>query len=127
MNPSSLSGFQRRFAAKVADEKQSNRRTLEPTALTGFEQRFATKIAEEKRQRRERDAEAKAARREDLKRADQPAPGDQWLENRTRRTTTDRCPAPLSNQARLRARRVDGGEQMLDLFATDKRVVLQVG
>ena len=60
MNPSSLSGFQRRFAAKVADEKQSKRRQLEPTAVLGFEQRFVAKIAEEKRQRREREAAAKA-------------------------------------------------------------------
>ena len=36
-NPSSLPGFQRRFAAKVADEKQSKRRTLEPMAVLGFE------------------------------------------------------------------------------------------
>ncbi len=60
LNPSSLSGFQRRFAAKVGDEKQSNRSKLEPTAVPGFEERFATKILEEKRQRRERDAAAKA-------------------------------------------------------------------
>ena len=116
LNPPSPPGFQRRFAAKVDDEKQAKRHKLEPTALPGFEQRFATKIAEEKRQRRERDAEAK--RREDLKRADQPAPGDRWLENRTRVTMTERCPAPLSKQVRLRVRRADGGEQMLDLFAT---------
>ena len=49
LNPSSLSSFQRRFAAKVDDEKQSSRSKLEPTAVPGFEQRFATKIAEEKR------------------------------------------------------------------------------
>ena len=61
VNPSSLSGFQRRFAAKVGDEKQSNRSKLEPTAVPGFEERFATKIAEEKRRRRERDAAAKTA------------------------------------------------------------------
>ena len=58
-NPA-LSGFQRRFAAKIEDEKQSNRSKLEPTAVPGFEQRFATKIAEEKRHRCERDAAAKA-------------------------------------------------------------------
>ena len=62
LNPSSLSSFQRRFAAKVDDEKQSSRSKLEPTAVPGFEQRFATKIAEEKRQRCERDAAAKTER-----------------------------------------------------------------
>ena len=60
VNPYSLSGFQRRFAAKIEDEKQK-RGKPEPTAVPGFEQRFAAKIAEEKRQRRERDAAAKAA------------------------------------------------------------------
>ena len=60
VNPYSLSGFQRRVAAKIEDEKQK-RGKLEPTAVPGFEQRFAAKIAEEKRQRRERDAAAKAA------------------------------------------------------------------
>ena len=54
--------FQRRFAAKIEDEKQSKRGKLEPTAAPGFEQRFATKIAEEKRQRCERDAAAKTER-----------------------------------------------------------------
>ena len=66
------------------------------------------------------------ARREDLKRADQLAPGDQWIEGtlRTRLTLIERRPSPLSNVVRLKVRRADGVEQLLDLFATDKRVVL---
>ena len=62
--------------------------------------------------------------RPDLTRADHLLPGDQWLENRTRMTMIERCPAPLSNQVRLRVRRGDGVEQLLDLFATDKRLLL---
>ena len=60
-NPA-LSGFRRRFAAKIEDEKQSKRGKLEPKAVPGFEQRFTIKIAEEKRQRCERDAAAKTER-----------------------------------------------------------------
>jgi len=52
-------------------------------------------------------------------------PGDPWIENRTRMTMIERCPAPLSNQVRLRVRRADGIEQLLDLFATDKRLLLR--
>ena len=65
-------------------------------------------------------------RREDLKRADQLAPGDQWMEGtrRTQMTMIERHPSPLSNVVRLKVRRADGVEQVLDLFATDKRVVL---
>jgi hypothetical protein len=37
-------------------------------------------------------------------------------------TMIERCPAPLSNVVRLRVRRADGVEQLLDLFATDKRL-----
>ena len=62
--------------------------------------------------------------RPDLTRADHLLPGDQWLENRTRMTMIERCPAPLSNQVRLRVRRADGIEQLLDLFATDKCLLL---
>ena len=67
------------------------------------------------------------ARREDLKRADQLAPGDQWMEGtrRTQMTMIERRPSPLSNVVRLNVRRADGVEQVLDLFATDKRVVLR--
>ena len=66
------------------------------------------------------------ARREDLKRADRLAPGDQWIEGtrRTQMTMIERRPSPLSNVVRLKVRRADGVEQVLDLFATDKRVVL---
>jgi len=64
--------------------------------------------------------------RSDLTRADQLLPGDEWLENRTRITMIERRPAPLSNQVRLRVRRDDGVEQTLDLFATDKRLLLRV-
>ena len=38
VNPYSLSGFQRRFAAKIEDEKQK-RGKPEPTAVPGFEHR----------------------------------------------------------------------------------------
>lgn len=63
--------------------------------------------------------------RDDLKRADQLAPGDQWIENnRALMTMIERCPAPPSNVVRLRVRRADGVGQMLDLFATDKRLLL---
>ena len=67
------------------------------------------------------------ARREDLKRADQLAPGDQWMEGtrRTQMTMIERRPSPLSNVVRLKVRRADGVEQVIDLFATDKRVVLR--
>jgi hypothetical protein len=51
-------------------------------------------------------------------------PGDQWIANRTRMTMIERCTAPLSNVVRLGVRRADGGEQLLDLFATDKRLLL---
>jgi hypothetical protein len=64
------------------------------------------------------------AARDDLTRADQLAPGDQWIENRTWMTMIERCTAPLSNVVRLRVRRADGGEQLLDPFATDKRLLL---
>jgi len=46
------------------------------------------------------------------------------MENRTRMTLIERCPAPVSNQVRLTVRRADGVEQLLDLFATDKRLLL---
>jgi hypothetical protein len=39
-------------------------------------------------------------------------------------TMIERCPAPLSNVVRLRVCRADGVGQMLDLFATDKRLLL---
>jgi len=46
--------FQRRFAAKIEDEKQSKRGKLEPKAVPGFEQRFTIKInaVNETRQRK---------------------------------------------------------------------------
>ena len=62
--------------------------------------------------------------RPDRTRADHLLPGDQWLEHGTLMTMIERCPAPLSNQVRLRVRREDGVEQLLDLFATDKRLLL---
>jgi hypothetical protein len=51
------------------------------------------------------------APRDDLTRADQLAPGDQWIENRTWMTMIERCTAPLSNVVRLRVRRADGSCQ----------------
>jgi hypothetical protein len=50
--------------------------------------------------------------RPDPTRADQLAPGDQWFEHHTLLTMIEGCPAPLSNQVRLRVRRADGVERM---------------
>jgi hypothetical protein len=44
----------------------------------------------------------------DLTLADQLLPCDEWIENRTRMTMIERCPAPLSNQVRLRVRALSG-------------------
>jgi hypothetical protein len=52
-------------------------------------------------------------------------PGDEWRENRTWPMMIERCPAPLPKQVRLRVRRSDGVGQTLDLFATDRRLLLQ--
>jgi hypothetical protein len=62
--------------------------------------------------------------RSDLTRADQLLPGDEWLENRRRVQMIERCPAPLPNQVRLRVRWSNGLGQTLDLFATDRRLLL---
>ena len=67
---------------------------------------------------------AESTPRPERTRADHLLPGDQWLEHGTLMTMIERCPAPLSNQVRLRVRRADGVEQLLDLFATDKRLLL---
>ena len=63
--------------------------------------------------------------RPDLTRADQLLPGDEWRENGRWVTMIERCPAPLSNQVRLRVRRSDGVGLTLDLFASDRRLLLR--
>ena len=108
-NPA-LSDFQRRFAAKIEDEKQSKRSKLEPTAVPGFEQRFATRSPRRSgnavngtRQRRQSGPSSGLRHREPpireeaatrrLQACRSTAPGDQWIEgNRTRMTIgTLRC------------------------------------
>ena len=68
---------------------------------------------------------ARRAPSSDLTRADQLQPGDEWLEHSRWVTMIERCPAALPNQVRLRVRRSDGVGQTLDLFATDRRLLLQ--
>src|SRR5215469_14612384 len=45
---------------------------------------------------------AESTPRPERTRADHLLPGDQWLEHGTLMTMIERCPAPLSNQVRLR-------------------------
>jgi hypothetical protein len=63
--------------------------------------------------------------RPDLTRADQLLPGDEWRENGRWLTLIERCAAPLPNQVRLRVRWSNGLGQTLDLFATDRRLLLR--